>query len=59
MGQVLDLSDEQVVTAAAETLLRRTEPGDWQRTRYMPRTRDLSAGKRRLLERWCRKVLDP
>ena len=23
---------------------------------YMPRTRDLSAGKRRLLERWCRKT---
>lgn len=56
MSRVLDLSDEQAVTAAAETLLRRTEPGNWERARYMPRTRDLSAGKRRLLERWCRKV---
>jgi hypothetical protein len=59
MSQMLDLSDEQAVTAAAEALLRRTEPGNWQRARYMPRTRDLSAGKRRLLERWCRKVIGP
>jgi hypothetical protein len=57
MNQKLDLGDEQAVTAAAETLLRRTDPGNWRRARYMPRTRDLSAGKRRLLERWCRKVL--
>jgi hypothetical protein len=57
MSRLLDLSDERAVTAAAETLLRRTEPGNWQHSRYMPRTRDLSAGKRRLLERWCRKVI--
>jgi hypothetical protein len=57
MSQKLDLGDEQVVTAAAEGLLRRTDPGNWHRARYMPRTRDLSAGKRRLLERWCRKVM--
>lgn len=58
MSAVFDLSDEQVVTAAAESLLRRTDPAAWHRAHYMPRTRDLSPGKRRLLERWCHQVLD-
>jgi hypothetical protein len=56
MSRVLDLGDEQAVTSAAEALLQRTDPGNWHRARYMPRTRDLSAGKRHLLERWCRQV---
>jgi hypothetical protein len=56
MSRVLDLSDERVMTAVAGTLLQRTDPAAWLGARYMPRTRDLSAGKRRLLERWCRKV---
>jgi hypothetical protein len=56
MSRVLDLGDERVMTAAASTLLLRTDPATWLGARYMPRTRDLSAGKRRLLERWCRKV---
>jgi hypothetical protein len=56
MSRVLDLSDEQAVTTAANTLLQRTDPANWHRARYMPRTRDLSAGKRHLLERWCRQV---
>jgi hypothetical protein len=57
MSRRLDLSDEKVVTLAASTLLGRTDPNGWSGARYMPRTRDLSAGKRRLLERWCRKVI--
>jgi hypothetical protein len=58
MSRVLDLSDESAVTGAAAdgSLLGRTNPERWSRAGYMPRTRDLSAGKRRLLERWCRKV---
>jgi len=57
MSRRLDLSDEGAVTAAAATLLRRTEPDNWHHAHYMPRTRDLSAGKRRLLERWCQQVV--
>jgi hypothetical protein len=56
MSRRLDLSDEQLVSASAAALLSRTDPDIWRRARYMPRTRDLSAGKRRLLERWCQKV---
>jgi hypothetical protein len=29
----------------------------WHSARYMPRTRDLSHGKRKLLEKWCDKII--
>jgi hypothetical protein len=41
----------------AAALLERTSLKLWDRLEYMPRTRDLSASRRRLLHAWCRKHL--
>ncbi len=58
MSEVLDISDEQIVgdPGVAQTLVERTDPGLWARFAYMPRTRELSEGKRQLLVRWHDKV---
>jgi len=58
MSEVLDLSDDQVVgdPGVAEALVERTDPGLWGRSAYMPRTRELSEGKRQLLVRWHDKL---
>jgi hypothetical protein len=40
----------------AQSLRDRIDPAGWDRFSYMPRTRELSAGKRALLQRWCDKV---
>ena len=37
----------------ADELVSRTDPALWHTTRYMPRTRDLSKGKRDLIRRWA------
>ena len=49
IGHALDTSD-------AQSILDRTELSLWMTTDYMPRTRDMSASRRRLLRAWCRKV---
>jgi hypothetical protein len=56
MNKVFPLNDEQQVTKYAQAILDRTELSLWMTTDYMPRTRDMSASRRRLLRAWCRKV---
>ncbi|HEU0016558.1 MAG TPA: hypothetical protein VFQ45_22950 [Longimicrobium sp.] len=56
MNQVFPLNDEASVTKMAGAILARTEMSLWMSTKYMPRTRDMSASRRRLLRAWCRKV---
>lgn len=41
----------------ANVILERTSRGMWSHYEYMPRTRDLSASRRTLLEAWARKTL--
>jgi hypothetical protein len=58
MSKVYDLSDtENWTPKRVEMLLERLRPELKDRYGYMPRTRDLSDGKRRLLERWCHAVI--
>jgi hypothetical protein len=56
MNKVFPLNDEEKVTKYAQAILDRTELSLWMTTSYMPRTRDMSASRRRLLRAWCRKV---
>lgn len=56
MNQYIPLNDEAKMTAAAGRILARTDPAIWMSTGYMPRTRDMSATRRTLLQAWCRKV---
>jgi hypothetical protein len=52
MSLVRNLSDRNVVEAMADQLKFAVSLETFESTLYMPITRDLSAGKRRLLERW-------
>ena len=45
--------DPATVRQFASELLAFTDPNIWNTTIYMPITRDMSAGKRELLRRWC------
>ena len=45
--------DPQKVAAFANNMIQMTDPAFWDSTVYMPITRELSAGKRALLLRWC------
>ena len=45
--------DPQKVAAFANNMIQMTDPAFWDSTGYMPITRELSAGKRALLLRWC------
>jgi hypothetical protein len=56
MNQVFPLNREDKVTKCAKAILARTEMSLWMTTSYMPRTRDMSASRRKLLRAWCRKV---
>jgi hypothetical protein len=57
MDRFIDLSSEQNVRDNADALLARIAKDRLRHWDYMPRTRELSDGKRALLERWLR--LDP
>lgn len=59
MNQVFPLDSQPAVStpATARAILERTDPGLWMSVQYMPRTRDLSASRRTLLQAWCRKLL--
>lgn len=46
-------NDPQKVKQFANNMLQFTDPSFWDSTLYMPITRELSAGKRELLARWC------
>jgi hypothetical protein len=54
MSHIIDWSNEDAVRAHAGAILERISKPSWDRFGYMPRTRELSDGKRKLLERWCR-----
>lgn len=53
----LPLNSPVAVGRHAKVIIERTDPKLWMSTGYMPRTRDLSDSRRRLLQAWCRKVL--
>jgi hypothetical protein len=53
----LPLNSEAAVAGSASSILRFTDPALWMSSQYMPRTRDMSASRRTLLQAWCRKVL--
>ena len=57
MIPIVELNSEQDVAKNAEGILRTTEQAIWMSAHYMPRTRDMSASRTRLLRAWCRKVL--
>jgi hypothetical protein len=57
MNGVFPLNSEQAVAQKAGAILQVTDPAIWMSIDYMPRTRDMSASRRRLLRAWCRKVL--
>ena len=57
MNQVFPLNDPKLVAKYAKSILEVTDPAMWMSIDYMPRTRDLSAKRRTLLQAWCRKVL--
>lgn len=59
MNSVFALNSEADVTSNASGILARTAPKLWMSTKYMPRTRDMSASRRTLLQAWCRKVSPP
>lgn len=56
MRKHLALNDEEALTASAEAMLERIDAEAWKSWKYMPRTREMSAGKRKLLRRWLLKV---
>jgi hypothetical protein len=56
MNQVIPLNNEAQVTKWAKAIVDATDPSIWMTTGYMPRTRDMSASRRTLLQAWCRKV---
>ena len=57
MNLVFPLNSESDVASNAAAILQMTDPTQWMSNRFMPRTRDMSASRRTLLQAWCRKVL--
>jgi hypothetical protein len=57
MSLVFPLNSEPDVARKARAILQLTDPKQWMSSGYMPRTRDMSASRRTLLQAWCRKVL--
>ena len=52
----LPLNNEEKVTQAATGILAATDPSQWMKVTFMPRTRDMSASRLQLLQAFCRKV---
>ncbi|MEO8126920.1 MAG: hypothetical protein ABJF23_04270 [Bryobacteraceae bacterium] len=59
MSLVRNLGDRNVVEAMADQLKFAISLETFESTLYMPITRDLSAGKRRLLQRWVNLLPNP
>src|ERR1700722_20378465 len=55
MSLVFPLNSEPDVARKARAILQLTDPKQWMSSGYMPRTRDMSASRRTLLQAWCRK----
>ena len=53
------LNEKEAVKAQALAILARMDQGATGSTLYMPVSRDMSAGKRRLLRRWLNKFVEP
>jgi hypothetical protein len=51
------LNSEEDVRKNAQAILQTTERSLWMSIGFMPRTRDMSSSRTRLLRAWCRKVL--
>jgi hypothetical protein len=51
------LNCEQDVAQNAKAILQVTDRSLWMSNDYMPRTRDMSASRTKLLQAWCQKVL--
>jgi hypothetical protein len=56
MNKVFPLNDEGKVAELAGDIVQVTDLKQWMSKSYMPRTRDMSASRRTLLQAWCRKV---
>jgi hypothetical protein len=50
------LNSEEDVRKNADAILQTTEKSIWMKTQYMPRTRDMSSSRLKLLRAWCNKV---
>jgi hypothetical protein len=57
MDQHVQLNDKQACMRSAQILMGLTDASAWNSTLYMPVTRELSDGRRRLLHRWCQRVI--
>ena len=53
----VQLNSEADVRKNAQAILQTTERSIWMSIGYMPRTRDMSSSRTRLLRAWCRKAL--
>ena len=56
MNQIFPLNSESDVVAKAKCIRDRTDLKCWMSIGYMPRTRDMSESRRKLLRAWCNKV---
>jgi hypothetical protein len=56
MNQKFRLDSESAVAGSAKAILKAIDPRCWMSIGYMPRTRDMSESRRKLLQAWCRKV---
>ena len=57
MNKYFSLNSEKEVAKHAESILKRTDQAMWMSPGYMPRTRDLSESRRKLLRAWCRTII--
>lgn len=55
----VQLNSEEDVRKNAQAILQTTERSMWMSIHYMPRTRDMSRSRTRLLRAWCRSALRP
>ena len=56
MSELIPMNNEGAMRAAAAMLVKLTDPAHWISTKYMPPTRDLSTGKRKLLVEWAKTI---
>jgi hypothetical protein len=49
----LSFQNEEVAQQNASNIMQLIDKSLWNNTSYMPVSRDLSDGKRKLLQRWC------
>jgi hypothetical protein len=57
MNREFPLNNESAVRDSAQPILEAIDPQCWMSIGYMPRTRDMSESRRKLLQAWCRKSL--